>query len=70
MCARSHTSVKYALNWMGHRRSDILDMYITMYDDAAEAAIAQIQYTPPAATTTPIALARPQNVGAPPADAP
>lgn len=44
MCARSHVSCKYALNWMGHKRSDILDMYITMYDEVQEQAMSTINY--------------------------
>ena len=55
MCARNNVSFKYALEWMGHKNSDILDLYYTMFDETAEAAIRTIQYetqqpaTPPAA---------------------
>lgn len=68
MCARSHTSVKYALNWMGHRRSDILDLYISMCDDAAESAIAQIQYTSP--SSPPTGTPQAQAAAVSPADTP
>ncbi len=44
MCSRSQVSVKYALNWMGHRNSDILDMYITMFNETQEMAIRTINY--------------------------
>jgi len=44
MCARNNISYKYALEWMGHKSSDILDLYYTMYDDTAEAAMATIDY--------------------------
>lgn len=44
MCARQNISYKYALEWMGHRSSDILDLYYTMYDETAEAAIKTIDY--------------------------
>jgi len=44
MCARSRMSYKYALKWMGHKSSDILDMYVTMYDDAAAEAMKSIEY--------------------------
>ncbi len=47
MCARNHVSYKYALNWMGHKNSDILDMYVTMYDDAADQAMQTISYARP-----------------------
>ena len=52
MCARSQVSYRYALGWMGHKRSDILDMYITMYDTASEGAIQTINYDP----ASPVAL--------------
>ena len=44
MCARNNISYKYALEWMGHKSSDILDLYYTMYDETAEAAMATIDY--------------------------
>jgi len=44
MCARNSISYKYALEWMGHKSSEILDLYYTMYDDTAEAAIKTIEY--------------------------
>jgi integrase len=44
MCARSNLSHKYALQFMGHKNSDILDLYYTMFDSTAEAAIETISY--------------------------
>ena len=44
MCARNNTSYKYALQFMGHKNSEILDLYYTMYDDTAADAIGAIQY--------------------------
>lgn len=44
MCARNQVSYKYALDWMGHKSSDILDMYVTQFDAAAEHAIGTINY--------------------------
>ena len=44
MCARNNISYKYALTWMGHSSSEILDMYYTMFDATAEAAIDTITY--------------------------
>lgn len=52
MCARNQVSYKYALNWMGHKNSDILDMYVTMYDDAADMAMQTISYSRPTAATS------------------
>lgn len=46
MCARNNVSYKYALEWMGHKSSDILDLYYTMFDSTAEAAIKTIAYAP------------------------
>lgn len=44
MCARNNVSYKYALEWMGHTSSEILDLYYTMYDETADAAMATITY--------------------------
>jgi integrase len=44
MCARNNTSYKYALQFMGHKNSEILDLYYTMYDDTAAEAIRTIDY--------------------------
>jgi integrase len=49
MCARTNVSYKYALEWMGHRSSDILDMYYTMFDADAHAAMKTLVYPPIAA---------------------
>ena len=46
MCARNNVSYKYALTWMGHSSSEILDVYYEMYDDVAETAMSTIQYAP------------------------
>lgn len=55
MCARNNVSYKYALEWMGHKSSDILDLYYTMYDATAEAAIRTIVYAPAKAKKSPAA---------------
>ena len=44
MLAREQVSHRYALEFMGHSSSEILDLYYTMYDDAAEQAIGKIAY--------------------------
>jgi integrase len=44
MCARNNISYKYALEWMGHRSSDILDLYYTMFDPDAHAAMKTLIY--------------------------
>lgn len=44
MCARNNVSYKYALEWMGHRSSDILDLYYTMFDSDAHLAMATLVY--------------------------
>jgi integrase len=44
MCARTNIAYKYALCWMGHRRSDVLDLYYEMFDDTAAEAIQTIRY--------------------------
>ena len=43
--SRNNISYKYVLEWMGHRNSEILHLYYTMFDDTAEAAIKTIEYT-------------------------
>lgn len=53
MCASAQLSYKYALDWMGHKSSDILDMYFTMYDGAAEKAILTVSYNAPKAVAQP-----------------
>ncbi len=45
MCARQNVSHKYAQTWMGHRNSEVLDLYYTMYDDVAADAIETIDYS-------------------------
>jgi integrase len=44
MCARNSVSYKYALTWMGHSSSEILDLYYTMFDQTAELAMKTIAY--------------------------
>jgi integrase len=44
MCARNNVSYKYALEWMGHRSSDILDLYYCMFDADAHAAMGTLVY--------------------------
>jgi len=44
MCAMSNVAYKYALEWLGHRDSRILDIYYTAYDDVAHEAIKTISY--------------------------
>jgi integrase len=46
MCARHNVSHKYALEWMGHSSSEVLDLYYTMFDDVAETAMKTIVYLP------------------------
>jgi site-specific recombinase XerD len=38
-CAQQNMSYKYVLEWMGHSSSAILDMYFTMNDRQAQAAM-------------------------------
>ena len=47
MCARKNLPQKYILDWMGHSKSDILDMYITLHDETAQRAINQISFDTP-----------------------
>lgn len=47
MCARNNVSYKYALEWMGHRSSDILDLYYCMFDADAHAAMKTLVYSKP-----------------------
>ena len=49
MCARNNISYKYALEWMGHADSQILDLYYRMFDETAEVAMKTIAYPTPAA---------------------
>ncbi len=44
MCARNNISHKYALEWMGHSSSKILDIYYKMFDDVSQQAMATIDY--------------------------
>lgn len=45
MCARNNVAYKYALAWMGHSSSEILDLYYKQFDDVADAAIRTIDYS-------------------------
>jgi integrase len=51
MCARSNVAYRYALAWMGHSSSEILDMYFKQFDSAADQAIQSIDYSPVAVTS-------------------
>jgi integrase len=64
MCARNHVSYKYALDCMGHKSSDILDMYVTLFDDAADSAIKLIDYSAAQATGTGPAASSPNGPAA------
>lgn len=44
MLARNNFSYKYALEFMGHKDSKILDLYYKMFDKTAETAMASIKY--------------------------
>lgn len=44
MCARQSISYRYALSWMGHSSSAILDLYVTTFDETAINAIASLRY--------------------------
>ncbi len=50
MLARSNVSYKQALDWMGHEDSEILALYIKLFDNDAEKAIELIKYTVDAQT--------------------
>jgi integrase len=47
MCARTNIAYKYALSSMGHRHSDVLDLYYQMFDATAAEAIQTITYELP-----------------------
>jgi integrase len=44
VCARNNVSYKYALRWMGHSSSNILDLYFHMHDREAQAAINSLDF--------------------------
>ena len=44
-CAQQNLSFKYILEWMGHSSSAILDMYFTMNDRQAQAAMNSLSFT-------------------------
>jgi integrase len=44
MCARTNVSHRYALSWMGHSSSDILDLYYRQFDDVADTAMMTVSY--------------------------
>ncbi len=52
MCARKNISYKYALEWMGHRSSDILDLYYSMFDADAHQAMQTLVYPPQKVNTS------------------
>src|SRR5690606_16213572 len=39
VCAMNNVSYKFALRWMGHGSSDVLDLYFHMHDREAQQAI-------------------------------
>ena len=43
-CAQQNLSYKYVLEWMGHLSSAILDMYFTMNDRQAQAAMNSLSF--------------------------
>jgi integrase len=43
-CAQQNMSYKYVLEWMGHSSSAILDMYFTMNDRQAQAAMNGLKF--------------------------
>ncbi len=43
-CAQQSLSYKYVLEWMGHSSSDVLDMYFTMNDRQAQAAMNSLSF--------------------------
>ena len=43
-CAQQNLSYKYVLEWMGHSSSDVLDMYFTMNDRQAQAAMNSLSF--------------------------
>ncbi|MHC4632432.1 MAG: hypothetical protein ACYS9C_14350 [Planctomycetota bacterium] len=43
-CAQQALSYKYVLEWMGHSSSAILDMYFTMNDRYAQAAMNSLSF--------------------------
>jgi integrase len=47
MLARSNVSYKYALEFMGHSESQMLDHYFKMFDEDAARAISSIRYPQP-----------------------
>lgn len=53
MCARNNVSYKYALMWMGHSDSRILDLYYKAFDDTAQEAMRSIVYPTVGAAAVP-----------------
>jgi len=43
-CAQQSLSYKYVLEWMGHSSSDVLDLYFTMNDRQAQAAMNSLSF--------------------------
>ncbi len=43
-CAQQNLSYKYVLEWMGHSSSDVLDLYFTMNDRQAQAAMNSLSF--------------------------
>lgn len=52
ICARNNVSYKYALRWMGHQSSEILDLYFHIHDREAQRAINGLNFgTTPSPST-------------------
>jgi integrase len=56
MLARAGVPERYALQFMGHQRSNVLALYIQIFDDAAEQAIGAIRYPMPGSAGLPKAM--------------
>jgi len=52
-CARNNVSYKFALKWMGHSSSEILDLYFHMHDREAQQAINGLVFMPPSRIAEP-----------------
>ncbi len=50
-CAQQNLSYKYVLEWMGHSSSDVLDLYFTMNDRQAQAAMNSLSFNSDKAET-------------------
>ena len=46
VCAMNNVSYKFALRWLGHGSSDVLDLYFHMHDREAQSAMNGLNFTP------------------------